>query len=708
LSDERIILEEEQVDAFYGSFLKDDFWYFLQEFWPIVEKGRAIIWNWHIKYLCDVVQSSVENWEKGNPCLNIVCNIPPGMTKSTIFSRFAPAWILARNPEARIMSVSYSSGLSGKHSLACRDIMQDARFRHYFPESKLRSDMAGKTFFMTEQNGWLMATSVGGTATGMHGDFVILDDVVDPQQAESEKERENANSFIQTTLSSRLTDKERSAKWLIMQRLHDDDPTSTCLNIWEQSSLEEIGREPHTIHIRIPATMQGDPLIPIFQEVEEPPQPYRSSTMGKYQTMDIRRLNDRALDGQRTALGAQGFSAQMLQDPVQAGGNKLKEEWFQQRITLRQLEQWAKQDGTKLKWMATIDGAYTGNRENAATGVLVFTIFRGKLYLRNFREFFVEFHEGIKKIPVFLNANGLDKYGMTYAEPKATGKPLVQTLRAKGKLNIQEDKNPSQGKEERVENIAPYVEAGNVVLIEGPNWEPFIEQCIRFPKAKHKDLVDCFTMAVDKVDWSDVRNEYHLFDLQGIRDIKVNDWVEEGRPAITLRKRGRYTTAAVWKGWVMLDYWWSDDPTSDWENQVRAWKNQYEVPVKRIAYEVLEGRQVRGNLKSAVFFESKRKSEPDRKQDIPYQDLETQCIYRLSQVVNEYQMYARMPDFADRMVYEELSMLERTDHPKYISVTSEKDMKDKIGRDRIFSGPLIMRAYFELVRKGRSGGIRSA
>ena len=55
------------------------------------------------------------------------------------------------------------------------------------------------------------------------------DDPINPKQAASTIERENANYFVTSTLSTRKVDKEITPLILIMQRLHEGDPTGEML-----------------------------------------------------------------------------------------------------------------------------------------------------------------------------------------------------------------------------------------------------------------------------------------------------------------------------------------------------------------------------------------------------------------------------------------------------------------------------------------------
>ena len=89
-----------------------------------------------------------------------------------------------------------------------------------------------------------------------------------------------------------------------------------------------------------------------------------------------------------------------------------------------------------------------------------------------------------------------------YVEPKASGKSIVQTLKKETGLNVREDKPPSKDKVARVQDISASLESGRVSLVRGKWNEEFLNQLVRFPSAKHDDMVDCLVMAVNNNMWN--------------------------------------------------------------------------------------------------------------------------------------------------------------------------------------------------------------
>ena len=66
---------------------KRSFYRFVQEFWYEVIPEDPV-WNWHIKYLCGQLQYLNDFVEKRKPKpYDLIINIPPGSTKSTIVTQ---------------------------------------------------------------------------------------------------------------------------------------------------------------------------------------------------------------------------------------------------------------------------------------------------------------------------------------------------------------------------------------------------------------------------------------------------------------------------------------------------------------------------------------------------------------------------------------------------------------------------------------------
>ncbi len=281
----------------------------------------------------------------------IILNMPPRSMKSICVSVAWPAWILGNQPTARIIVASYSKLLSEKHSLDTRCIMQSDWYKKLFPEVELSKDQNTKYKFQTVQRGYRIATSVGGTLTGEGGDFIIVDDPLNPAQALSETFRKRATNWFDQTLVTRLNDRKKGVIVLVMHRLHLENLTGHLLskpkNIWHHICLPMISENKEVIysinnHTGVIPT--PPPVIPVPRHWDPENSTAKdwipASSAGM--TLPARVLYSREenellypLEGGReevemikVELGSYAFAAQYQQNPLPLSSGIIKQEWL--------------------------------------------------------------------------------------------------------------------------------------------------------------------------------------------------------------------------------------------------------------------------------------------------------------------------------------------------------------------------------------------
>ncbi len=214
-------------NALKASINRDSFFEFFKEFWGEIIPEELVL-NWHLEYLCDELQIIAERvFERKPKEYDLIINISPGSTKSTIASRLFCPWAWTNDPTIKMICGSYGSNLSYQLGTDARKIVWRDKYRRLFPEIELVEEQKG--FQSNSAGGQRVATSTGGGITGMHGHFLIVDDPLNPQQAVSDKLIDTANNWIDRTLLSRKVDKKITPFILIMQRLAQNDPTGHLL-----------------------------------------------------------------------------------------------------------------------------------------------------------------------------------------------------------------------------------------------------------------------------------------------------------------------------------------------------------------------------------------------------------------------------------------------------------------------------------------------
>lgn len=468
---------------YHRSYCRRSFYYFVRYFWDTIVADEPV-WNWHIKYICDEMQAigertflrSRSTLPDGKPAPKsrlkkefdyIIMNVPPGSSKSTIASEMYPLWVWANDPTQRFICGSYASTPAEDIAEKCYNIYNSEKFVRLFPELHNRKGSGGKTHFKNGLKGERYTTSTGSAITGIHAHQQIIDDPMNPKIAASKVERETANKWVSETLSSRKVSRDTTVTWIIMQRLHELDTTGYLL---KKEGLR-------IKHICIPA------------ELSEDVKP--AALRGYYVNglFDPIRFSSEALAGDKLTMGSYGYAGQMQQRPSPADGGIIKKHWFG-RIARSSYA------ATSSPIKFQLDTAYTSDTSNDPSAIIAYYKEGQNIYIVNVQSVHKEFPDFVNWLPTFVRNNGYTERSIIRVEPKASGKSIVQQLKATTRLNITEDRSPKEDKLTRLHTASPKIEAGRIILHEGGWNANFIDQVTGFPNAQHDDEVDCLVAII--------------------------------------------------------------------------------------------------------------------------------------------------------------------------------------------------------------------
>lgn len=440
---------------------KRSFFEFVKEFWDIIIPEKPV-YNWHIKYLCDHLQEQANLIKERKPKrYDTIINIPPGTTKSTICTVMFPAWCWIIDPTFRIITGSYSASLSTDHAVKSRDIVKSEKYQLYFPYVQIKRDSDNKTQYKTTKGGERYATSVGGTITGIHAHLIIIDDPLNPKQADSDVERETANNWMDVTLSTRKVDKEMTPTILVMQRLHEED----CTGNWLKKRANQIH------HICLPGKLSNDV------------KPYEVRSYYQNDLLDPIRLSDNALNELRTILGSYGYAGQIQQIPAPEDGGIWKK-WI---IPIKRNELPNLTD-IGSDW----DLAYTKEDKNSASAFVTSGKFENNMYITDLGFKWLEFPDLISYMKKQRPTH--------YIEAKASGKSAKQSL---AKLNINAVEIDIQGGDKigRTKLATPFAEAKRIYICDDiidTLYNDDKQGILKFPNNSHNDLNDALVQAITR------------------------------------------------------------------------------------------------------------------------------------------------------------------------------------------------------------------
>jgi len=460
---------------------KNSFYEFYKAAFCQLHPGLEYDENWHAKYLCDLLQEETERVIARKPRdKDLIINVPPRSSKSMIVTVIWPVWSWTRNPILKFLRCSYSDTIATMLSRQSKDLILTTWFqRLYGEEICLRDDLSGASHFGNTRTGFMYAFGLDGTVTGTGGDFLILDDPQNPRKANSEVERASAIERYNNTLSNRLNQLEIGGRIIVMQRLHMQDLTGYLLDPKE-------GRLEDHRHICIPAEYDSQMVSP--PELKK----YYDAQEGYFWPS---RFSKKVLGGEKKK-GSLYFAGQFQQRPVPVEGNLFKRAWFE----IVKPENVAR-DPIASPIYFFIDTAYTEDEteRNDPSGIL--SVFKkdNLIYVVNFVEVWMEFPKLIEFIKQYVALNGYTSGSAIYIEPKASGKSVVQQLKASTQLSVIEIEGDyiKDDKVTRATGVSPIAEAKRVKIIEGEWNDPYLTQLTSFPKAPHDEAVDTTVYALN-------------------------------------------------------------------------------------------------------------------------------------------------------------------------------------------------------------------
>lgn len=273
-------------------------------FSSVVGSATAYEWNWHIRCIAEHLEAV-----RTGELRKLIVNVPPRTLKTYLISVAFPAWVLGLEPYNNFIGTSYSGGLIEDAIVNCKHILRDDWYQHCFPETKIDPTQDTKSDFKTTARGRYYGAGILGTITGKGADYVICDDPLKPDEALSDTIRIETNKAIRNTLFSRFDDPRVGRFILIMQRLHEDDPTGHLLQDGGYHLL------------KLPAESIDRPTIITLGE-------RKPWVMKKGDLLFPKRFTKEVLDEKRRDMLDYNYVGQFLQEPVPLGGGEFKDSWI--------------------------------------------------------------------------------------------------------------------------------------------------------------------------------------------------------------------------------------------------------------------------------------------------------------------------------------------------------------------------------------------
>lgn len=491
-----MLLDAEDKEA-----CEESLYHFIKAAWHVVEPGKKFYDNWHIEAICLHLEAAFHGMIK-----RLMINIPPRHMKSTICAVMFPVWCWIKRPGTQFLYASYAHNLSIRDSVKARRLIQSAWFQQRWGDKfKLTSDQNTKIRYDNDHNGYRIATSVDGQATGEGGDIIVVDDAHNVKETPSDTQREAVLEWWDQSMQTRLNDFNTGVFIVIMQRIHEHDLCGHILSSEADDIVMDDEDNLEWDHLCFPARFELD-----HPHINETSLGFFDPRTEEGELLWPNRMKEGTLRRLERKLGSYGTAGQLQQRPSPKGGGILKEEHWQC---------WDYKDNQGKLMMPTFkyilhswDTAYSAEDDAAYSARTTWGIFEhhtthGTPYpcvmiLGRWRKR-VRWNDLRKEA---VDRYNRDKPDAVLIEKKASGQSLIQDLRISAGIPCLEY-SPDRDKVARAWTVTPIFEAGQVWYPADRQWaKDVIDMCAAFPAGDGADIVDTCTQALIRL-----RNMWFFF-----------------------------------------------------------------------------------------------------------------------------------------------------------------------------------------------------
>lgn len=482
----------------YRELYRKSFYEFVKGFWNTADPSKFVDAPL-LQYYCEVFQYMCKDWvgyeevdikvptqsddivvidvrqNKKNLCLMV----PPRHTKSMIFNVFGPVWLWLSYP-IKAVSISHTGALAGQMNSKRYAIINSEKFKTFFPEITLAVNSAA---FLKDSRGGELYSLNRNSFTGYGGDIIINDDLTNAETARKDQaEMNNAWSYYQNTMPSRINDINKCIIMNIQQRLAPNDIAGHIMNDAKLSSTY--------VFVTLPAIFSKDTYLvcPISGEV---------LLYKKGDFLWPERFGD--YSALRYQVGEAIFETQYLQNPIASDKTVIKPSMIIEK------------DECDVPSLYEADVVYASHdfpvKDKDSSDYLGSTLgykVGANLYIMDCLEKKLAF---VKSVEYVRHLDDAFPGIIQVIEDKANGSPILQQLQDTV-AGMQAYQPGTASKMQRLESASLYMESKNVVFVRNEfNSETkqytlsdsltnLKNRLLAFPFVEHDDIVDSFSMLI--------------------------------------------------------------------------------------------------------------------------------------------------------------------------------------------------------------------
>lgn len=455
---------------------------FVELAWPQVFPSSPFQDNWHIGLLCEHYEACFRG-----EIPELVVNLPPGGSKSSLTSVMFPCWGWAEKPGNSWIFAAYGQKVHRRDATHSLTLIQSPWYQRRWGDQFKIPTVPQIDLIKNDQGGFRLGTTPGGEVTGWHANFQVIDDPNKPEDM-TKVRLEAVKDWLGRTMASRWRrPPEINSLICIMQRLHCDD-------------LSQMLLDRGALHICLPA--EFDPGRRTVTTWGSDPR----QAIGEL--LDPTRLPAHLIKSLRKNLGPLNAAAQLDQAPVPEGGAIFKRKHLQFWSTNpRCISEGVELNGERYpcverpaqadQEIASWDCAFKDEETSDYVAGQVWWRVGGWFYLMDQSCGHFDFPMTMQK--VLMLAMAWPRAFVKLVEDKANGTGVVQMLtkRVPGLIAV----DPKGGKFSRASACTGFFEALDIWLpdpgMSGYEWvHGYITELLSFPRAKKDDQVDATTQAL--------------------------------------------------------------------------------------------------------------------------------------------------------------------------------------------------------------------